>query len=202
MTDYLQSCFGECSGISFVDSTRLAVCHNRRIATHRVFADLAERGKTSLGWFYGFKLHRVINHKGDLLGVRLTPGNIDDRKPIPYLAAALHGSLYGDKGYISKDLRARLQQTGVDYVYIVRENMDPLPLSAADEVFLKKRVIIESVIKELKTQTQVDHTRHRSFDNFQVNVVSALIAYMLLEKRPSVNMRHLQKPIDLPRLSN
>ena len=155
LTDYLQSYFGECSGISFVDSTRLAVCHNRRIATHRVFAALAERGKTSLGWFYGFKLHLVINHKGDLLGVWLTPGNIDDRKPIPYLAAALHGSLYGDKGYISKDLRARLQQTGVDYVYIVRKNMDPLPLSAADEVFLKKRVISESVIKELKTQTMI-----------------------------------------------
>ena len=199
---YLQSCFGECSGISFVDSTRLSVCHNRRISAHRVFAEVAERGKTSLGWFYGFKLHLVINHKGDLLGVQLTPGNTDDRKPIPSLTAGLHGALYGDKGYISKDLRAMLQQAGLDYVYIVRKNMDPLPLSPADEVFLKKRVIIESVIKELKTQTQVDHTRHRSFDNFRVNLVSALIAYMLLEKRPSVNMRHLQKPIDLPRLSN
>ena len=108
------------------------------------------------------------------------------------------GSLYGNKGYISKALRETLHQQGVNLVYKVRKNMKPLALSVTDEVMLKKRVIIESVIKALKTQTQLEHTRHRSLVNFQVNVVSALIAYMPLENRPSVNLSELRDPTALP----
>lgn len=98
---YLQTCYGQCSGLSFVDSTPLAVCHNRRIRQHRVFRDLAQRGKTSVGWFYGFKLHIVINHRGELLACQLTPGNTDDRRPVPKLTEGLWGRLFGDKGYLS-----------------------------------------------------------------------------------------------------
>ena len=110
----------------------------------------------------------------------------------------LFGNLYGDKGYISKDLREFLNEQGINFCYKVRKNMKPLPLSIADEVLLKKRTIIESVIKELKTQTQVEHSRHRSFVNFQVNVISALIAYQFLERKPSVNLSELQASNDLP----
>ena len=190
---------GECSGISFVDSTRLRVSDNKRISSHRVFAEHAGRSKTSMGWFYGFKLHLIINEKGDLLGFQVTPGNTDDRQPLWELSSeGFFGKLYGDKGYISKDLREFLKAQGIHLCYKVRKNMKPLPLSISDEVLLKKRTIIESVIKELKTQTQVEHSRHRSFANFQVNVISALIAYQLLESKPSVNISELQGTSDLP----
>ena len=148
---------------------------------------------------YGFKLHLVINHTGDLLDVALPPGNIDDRKPLGTFAERLHGSLYADRGYISKDIRETLREQGnLNLVYKVRKNMDPLDLSVSDEVLLKKRVLIESVIRELKTQMQVEHSRHRSLENFQVNVFSALIAYQLLEKKPTLNLTELQEVSDLP----
>ena len=201
---YLSTHLGVCRGISFIDSTRLRVCDNKRISSHKVFAGAAERSKTSMGWFYGFKLHLIINDIGEVLDVVLTPGNVDDRQPLWQMNpdVEFHGSLYGDSGYISKDLREKLHKQGVNLVYKVRKNMDSLDVSVSDEVFLKKRVLIESVIKELKTQTQLEHSRHRSFENFQVNVVSALIAYQFLENKPSVNIRELQDTRDLPMPSN
>jgi hypothetical protein len=95
---YLHTQLGECSGISFIDSTSLAVCHPARIQQHRVFAVDARRSKTSVGWFYGFKLHLVVNDRGELLALCLTPGNTDDRRPVPRLARRLFGRLFGDKG--------------------------------------------------------------------------------------------------------
>ena len=202
LTFYLSAHLGTRSGLSFVDSTRLRVCDDKRISSHRVFAGQAERSKTSMGWFYGFKLHWVINGSGELLDVALTPGNTDDRKPLRDFADRLHGSLYADRGnHISKDLRETFRQQGVDLVYKVRKNMKPrFPLSVSDEVLLKKRMLIESVIRVLKTQTQLEHTRHRNLVNFQVNVVSALIAYQLLENKSSLNLAELQEINDLPML--
>ena len=186
------------NGISFVDSTRLRVCENRRISAHRVFLGYAEPTKTSMGWFYGFKLHLIINDVGELLAFCFTPANTDDRRPVLKLAEGLWGSLYADKGYISKDLRETLRHHGIDLVYKVRKNMQPQDLSGVDEVLLKKRTIIESVIKELKTQTQLEHSRHRSFLNFQVNAISALTAYTHLAKKPALNLRELHQLKDLP----
>ena len=203
LTVYLSANLGTCSGVSLVDSTRVRVCDNRRISSHRVFADVAKGSKTSMGWFYGFKLHLVINHTGDLLDVALTPGNIDDRKPLRKFAERLHGSLYADRGYISKDLREDLREQDVNLVYKVRKNMKPLDLSVSDEVLLKKRMLIESVIGIMKTQMQLEHSRKpRSFENFQVNVAAALIAYQLSENKPSLNFSELQQSNDLPMLFN
>ena len=185
---YLYTHLGTCDGVSFMDSTRLRVCENRRIPKHRVFAGEAERGKTSLGWFYGFKLHLVINTHGELVSVYLTPGNIDDRHPVVELARPVFGKLYADKGYISQDLRQVLRTEGVDLIYKVRKNMKPEVLSDFDALMLKKRMLIETVIGQLKSQTQLDHTRHRSFKNFQVNIISALIAYTHRKKKPTLNL--------------
>ena len=201
LTFYLSATLGTCSGISFVDSTRLRVCDNKRISSHRVFAKEAGYSKTSMGWFYGFKLHLLLNDKGEILDVELTPGNTDDRRPLPKFAEGLQGSLYGDRGYISKDIRELLRAEGVNLVYKVRKNMAPLELSVSDEVLLKKRMLIESVINILKTQTELEQTRHRNYVNFRVNVVSALIAYQFLETKPALNFSELQQINDLPMLS-
>ena len=195
---YLYTRFGNCDGISFLDSTPLRVCDNRRISAHRVFAKQAALSKNSMGWFYGFKLHLVINTTGELLSMELTPANTDDRVPVEGFSQGLFGKLYGDRGYISKALREKLGSQGISLVYKVRKNMAPLPMSETDTLLLRKRMLIESVIKELKTQTQLEHTRQKSFKNFQVNVVSVLIAYTYLEKKPSLNLRALQKIKDLP----
>ena len=205
LTVYLSTHAGTCSGISFVDSTRVRVCDNKRISSHKVFAEkVSERGKTSMGWFYGFKLHLIINDTGALLDVALTPGNRDDRKPLWGMnpETPLHGRLYGDRGYISEDLREKLGKQGINLVYKVRKNMDPLDVSASDEVLLKKRTLVESVIKELKTQTVLEHSRHRSFENFYVNVFSALIAYQLSGNKPALNFDELQQSMDLPMPDN
>ena len=141
----------------------------------------------------------IINDTGKLLDVALIPGNTDDRKLLWGMSEEhLHGNLYGDRRYISIDLREHLGKGGVNYVYKVRLNMKPLDVSVSDEVLLKKRMLIESVIGVLKTQTELEHSRHRSFENFQVNVFSALIAYQLLENKPSLNLAALQGISDLP----
>ncbi len=141
---YLHTRRGEYSGISFIDSTTIAVCHNRRIPSHKVFADLAQRGKKSVDWFFGFKLHLVINDCGELLAVRLTPGNTDDRTPVPHLARELFGKLFGDKGYISQKLFDSLFAEDVQLVTKLKTNMKNKLMPMFDKIMTRKRAIIES----------------------------------------------------------
>ena len=185
---YLETRKGMCSGISFVDSTSLAVCHNRRIHSHKVFKGCAKRGKTSVGWFYGFKLHIVINHSGELLGIRLTPGNVDDRKPVPPLVKKLWGALYGDKGYLSKHLTEILDEQDLQLITKVKKNMKERLMPLFDKLMLRKRAVIESVFDQLKNISNIEHSRHRSVSNFLVNVLAGLTAYTFREKKPSLNI--------------
>lgn len=186
---YLESRKAECSGISFVDSTSIAVCHNRRIHAHKVFAGWAKRGKTSVGWFYGFKLHIVINHLGELLAIRLTPGSVDDRKPVPSMVSRLWGQLFADKGYLSKQLTAQLSLRDLDLITKVKKNMKEKLLPLFDRLLLRKRAIIESVFDQLKNISNIEHSRHRSLTNFLVNVLAGLTAYTFREKKPSLNIQ-------------
>ncbi|SFE85186.1 IS982 family transposase [Nitrosomonas sp. Nm166] len=184
--------FGRCSGISFIDSTRISVCHNRRIWSHQVTAAFAAWGKTSVDWFYGFKLHLVINDQGELLSVKITAGNVDDRDPVPELARSLFGKLLGDRGYISQTLLEQLWEQGVQLVTRVRRNMKNRLLPLFDKLLLRKRSIIEAVNDQLKNISQIEHSRHRSPFNFFVNLVAGLVAYTFREKKPSLNIRSLQ----------
>lgn len=186
---YLQTRKGRCTGISFIDSMPIAVCHNRRIPSNRVFDETAERGKNSVGWFYGFKLHLVVNDRGEILAVSVTAGNVDDRTPVPELVKDLFGKLFGDKGYISQSLFDRLFEQGIQFVTKIRRNMKNKLMPLWDKLLLRKRAIIESVNDQLKNISQIEHTRHRSGFNFLVNVISALIAYTYQEKKPSLNIR-------------
>lgn len=184
---YLRSCFGRCTGISFIDSTKLQVCHNRRIHQHRVFKGLAARGKTSLDWFFGFKLHVVVNDKGELLNFVLTPGNVDDRTPVAKLLQRLFGKVFADKGYISQKLAKRLMETtGVQLITKLRRNMKNRLIQLSDRLLLRKRAIIETVIDQLKNISQIEHSRHRSPVNCLVNVVCGLIAYTHQPQKPSI----------------
>lgn len=185
---YVHRCMGHCTGISFIDSTPLKVCHNRRISRHKVFEGLAARGKTSMGWFYGFKLHIVVNDRGDLLAFRLTPGNVDDRKPVPSMARALFGKLFGDKGYLSQALFETLFERGVALITRVRKNMPNRLMPLIDKLLLRKRSIIETINDQLKNISQIEHTRHRSAANFLVNLVAGLCAYCHQPKKPSLNL--------------
>lgn len=188
---FLKMCrLGECTGVSFVDSTKLCVCDNKRIPRHKVFAGIAQRGKSSMGWFYGFKLHLVCNDKGELLNFVITPGNVDDREPLTSsnLVKELMGKLFADKGYISENLFNRLFFDGIHLITTVRKNMKERYMTQNDRIILRKRAIIETINDELKNICQIEHTRHRSLANFISNLIGGLTAYTFLPKKPSINI--------------
>ena len=186
-------CLGECTGISFIDSTVLKVCHYKREKQHQVFKGIARKGAGTMGWFFGFKLHLVCNDKGEIIEFMLTPGNIDDRFPLKQqkFIDKIFGKIYGDKGYISQDLFDKLFVDGIHLVTKVRKNMKKKAMEFMDRVLLRKRAIIESVNDQLKNICQIEHTRHRSFENFITNMISGLIAYSFLPKKPSIRIQNM-----------
>lgn len=170
-----------------MDSTALRVCTNRRIQRHKVFAGLAARGQCSLGWFYGFKLHLVITEQGEILAFTLTLGNVDDRKLVPKLVKQLFGKLFGDKGCLSQALFDSLLQQGLQLITGIRAKMKNRLMLMSDKLLLRKRYIIETINDQLKNQSQIEHSRHRSPVNFVINVVAGLIAYMWQPKKPAIH---------------
>jgi hypothetical protein len=188
MLAYLQSRFGACTGISFIDATSLPVCDPKRISGHRVFAADARRGKTSMGWFYGFKLHLAVNDRGELLACCLTPGNIDDRTPVPHLVKRLRGKLFGDRGYISAPLTQLLFEQGLQLITRLRKNMKDHLMHLSDKLLLRKRAIIEVIIDQLKHISQIEHSRHRSPINFVVHLMAGLVAYSHQDKKPGLHL--------------
>lgn len=182
---------GKCSGISFIDATSIDVCHNKRISRNKVFDGLAKIGKTTTGWFYGFKLHLTINDEGEILSFCITPGNVDDRddKTIAHLTKELYGKLFGDKGYISQNLFEKLWDNGIQLVTGIKKNMKNRLMDMCDKILLRKRAIIETVNDFLKNICQIEHTRHRSPVNFMVNLLAGLIAYSFLPTKPSLGIQ-------------
>lgn len=174
---------------NYIDSTKLVVCHNRRIRRHKVFRGLAARGKSSMGWFYGFKLHLIVNERGEIISFFITPGNVPDNniETVTKLAKPMTGKLFGDRGYISKDLFAALWDKGIQFITGIKRNMKNRLLPLMDKLMLRGRSIIETINDQLKNQEQIEHTRHRSPVNFGVNLFSGMIAYQLQPKKPSLH---------------
>lgn len=195
MTIFLKTCcMGDCTGISFVDSTPIRVCKNKRIYRNKVFRDTATRGKSTMGYFFGFKLHLIVNDKGEILNFVITQGNVDDREPLKNerFIEAVKGKLYGDKGYISKELTNILFVDGLHLVTSIRNNMKNCLMELKDKILLRKRSVIETINDELKNMCQVEHSRHRSFGNFMTNILSGLIAYSFFPKKPAIKYDPVQ----------
>ena len=189
MTLFLKTCcLGDCTGISFVDSTPIRVCKAKRIRNNKVFKDLATTGKSTMGWFHGFKLHIVINDKGEILNFTITQANVDDRAPLKKkrFLDKIFGKLFADKGYIGKELMQTLFVDGVHLITNIKNNMKNSLMTMSDKIMLRKRSIIETVNDELKNICQIEHSRHRSFGNFITNIIAGLIAYSFLPKKPSI----------------
>ncbi len=195
MTIFLKTCcLGVGTGIAFIDSTPIRVCKNKRIKRNRVFKDIAQVGKSTMGYFYGFKLHLVINDKGELLNFAVTQGNVDDREPLKNkrFVNKLKGKLYADKGYVSKALTELLFMDGLHLITNIRNNMKNTLMELKGKIMLRKRSVIETVKTELKNMCQVEHSRHRSFGNFITNLISGLIAYTFFPKKPGIKYETVQ----------
>lgn len=179
---------GDNTGISFVDSTPIRVCKNKRIFNHKVFSEIAARGKSTMGYFFGFKLHIIINDMGEIMNFVITPGNVDDRTPLKdrNFLKQVSGKLFGDKGYLSQKLFEMLFVDGIQLITGIRNNMKNHLMSMFDKIMLRKRSVIETINDELKNMCQIEHSRHRSFANFLSNLISGLLAYSFFPKKPRI----------------
>jgi Transposase DDE domain len=185
---FLHTRTGEVTGISFIDSTPIEVCHRCRAHAHKVFKGLVKWGKNSVGWHFGFKLHLIINDCGELLAFKLTSANVDDRVPVPDMTKDLIGKLFGDRGYISQKLFEELYERGLQLVTKSKKKMKNRLVKLIDKILLRKRAVIESVNDHLKNMCQIEHSRHRSVFNFLVNLIAGLAAYTYLPKKPSIDI--------------
>lgn len=174
----LLNLLGSSTLANFIDSTKVVVRDNHRIRRNKVFKGIAARGKSSMGWFYGFKLHLVVNERGEITSFMLTPGNVADNNPKlgAKLCQKLRGKLCGDRGYISKDLFEQLWSQGIHLITGIKKNMKNKLLPLWDKLMLRKRNLIETINDQLKNSNQIEHTRHRSPANFPANLLAGLIS--------------------------
>ena len=182
---------GEKTGIYFMDSTAISICHNKRRYSNKTFAHLAASSKSSMGYFHGFKLHMVINNKGDLMALKITKGNVDDRKHVNNITKNLIGKIYADKGYIDQNLFLTLYKRGLKMVHGIKKNMKNKLMDLQDKILLKKRSLIETVFDYLKNKMNLVHTRHRSTINAFVHLLSTLVAYSLKKNKPTLKFNFL-----------
>lgn len=186
------------TGIRFIDSTVLRVCHNKRIMRNKVFKGIAKVGKSTIGWFFGFKLHLIINDIGKIFSFYLSQGNTSDNnaKIITKMIKEIFGKVFGDKGYFNKALADLLLDDGIQLITTLRRKMKQKALSNEEKLLLRKRSVIETANDELKNICQVEYTMHRRIAGFILNIMSAIAAYSVsLKNLPS--KKTLKNPIPL-----
>lgn len=179
LTLFTQLRSGKKTGFYFVDSTCLPVCHLKRSTRHKTFDEIAKYGRTSVAWFFGLKLHIVINDRGELMAFKITRGNNNDAKACESMLQFLKGTAFGDKGYISKQLFSRLLEKGLKLITRTRKNMKPIHYSQIEKQLLNQRGIVETVINHIKHHYHIWHTRHRSVFNAMTHLIAGLAAYVI-----------------------
>ena len=187
---YLQHCCGDCCGVSFIDSTSLNVCHHCRIDRHQVFQGLAAWGKASVDCFFGLKLHLVVNAPGELLNLTVTPGNVDDRRPVPELLRPLFGKVFANRGYVSQPLAAQLlQDYGIEFFAKPQRNMKNRLMRLQDKLLTRKCCLIKTIIDQPKNISQIEHSRHCLLVvNCFAHLFCGLIAYLNRPKKPGLDL--------------
>jgi hypothetical protein len=184
--------YASCDGLSYIDSTAIKVCHIKREKRHKLFKGIAQKSKSTMGWFYGFKLHIMTNKKGELLNDFFSYANVDDRQGLLVMCKKIFGNLIGDRGYLGKQLKQYLQTQGINLITRGRKNMKSHILNLTELAMLNSRNLIETVIGKLKLQFNVEHTRHRSTSGFIINILTSLIAYCFSSNKPRSNIKYPQ----------
>lgn len=180
LTFFTQFKSGKKAGIYYIDSSCLPVCHLKRSKRNKTFKAIAEYGRTSVGWFFGLKIHLVINQHGELIAFKVTKGNMHDGAAAKNLLESLEGVAFGDKGYIGKKLFDELFKNGLKLITRKRKNMkEKLELNGFERQLLNQRNLIETIFDCLKNKYHIWHTRHRSILNAMANLLAALAAYTI-----------------------
>jgi len=183
----LKTLEGKVTEYLFIDATPMAVCHNLREKRHKVFKGLAKKGKTSTGWFFGFKLHFIFNADGEIVRMTITPGNVNDRSPVINLVKGIEAKLVGDKGYISKKLFEELFKKKVTLITKIRKNMKNCLMDITDKLMLMKRSFIETIFSSMKSLNTLIHHRHRSPLNAFTHLFAGLVNYQIRDDKPSLH---------------
>ena len=183
----LKTLEGKVTEYMFIDATPMAVCHNLREKRHKVFKGLAKKGRTSTGWFFGFKLHFIFNTLGEIVSMSITGGNVNDRSPVMDMVKGITGTLIGDKGYISKQLFADLFEQKVTLITKIKKNMKNILMDTTDKMMLMRRSFIETIFSSIKSLNILIHTRHRSPINALSHLFAGLINYQIRENKPSLD---------------
>lgn len=165
--------------LMLIDSAPLPVCRNKRIFGYKV-TKLADRGMSSMGWFFGFKLHVVAQEDGILLNFMVTPGNVSDKNHelVLKMFEGLRGMAVGDKGYLSLPLAKKLQQQGVGLFTGFYQNTKRMVMGDYHKK-LKLRQMVETAIGGIKFRKNCASSLPRSVDGYFWRYVSAIFAYIL-----------------------
>jgi len=184
LTILLHCLTGEHTGTYFIDSTKLQICHNKRTGSNKVFAHKAKMGKSSYGWFMGFKLHLIINNRGQVMAIKITQGNKSDMSVVEQLSKDLTGKMFGDKGYISKKLFENLYNRGLKIITGIRKDMKNHLFEMEEKIMLKKRSLIEAVFNILKNTMGLEHSRSRSPLNYLIHILACIASYAITKISP------------------
>jgi len=188
---------GKQTGIYYIDSTSLPMRDNHRIHCHKTFAGLAARGKTSMGWFFGFKLYLVFNNLNEIVDSKLTGGQVHDTRPVPQLTKHLLGKLFADKGHIGKQLAQELLRRGLTLFTRIRKNMKALPLAMSDKLLLNARNMAETIIGNIKEFSSLNLPRHRLPLNAFLHILAAITAYQINPIKPKLKFSSIY-PLAIP----
>ncbi len=181
---------GEQTGVYYIDASKISVCNNKRAKRHKTFVKVAKFGKTTMGWFYGLKIHLVTNNLKQIMGFCITSGNTHDTKPVPSLTNILTGKLIGDRGYISSKLRKTLASKGLEIITAPRKNMKNFFINATNKALLKSRYMIETTIGKIKSFLPATFSCHRSPINAYISIICAMINYNFSLNLPTQPLLH------------